>query len=292
MRSLHELPKFQDRWSYLYLEHGRLDQETHGLVFHDLTGHTPIPIGQLSLVMLGPGTTLTHAAVNALASNNCLVAWTGEDGVRLYAHGTGGTFSSRRLLLQAQLFCDPKQRLAVVYRMYQKRFPGTALQDKTIEQVRGMEGLRVRKAYQEAAAANGISWEGRDYNQDAWFHANAANRALSAANSCLYGVCHAAIVSAGYSAAIGFIHTGKLLSFVYDVADFYKTELTVPLSFRLAAKVSRELERTVRSECRKAFHAYRLMDRILPDIKEVLGASDDLGETSDELEGRAHALAD
>jgi CRISPR-associated protein Cas1 len=292
MRTLHELPKFRDRWSYLYLERGRLDQGAAGLIFHNVAGDTQVPIDQLSLVMLGPGTTLTHSAVKALAANSCLLAWVGENGVRTYAHSTGATFSSRRLLHQARLFSDEAQRLAVVYRMYQKRFPGEVLQDKTIEQVRGMEGLRVRKAYEEAAAQHGIAWKGRDYDQDDWFDASAANRALSAANACLYGVCHAAIVSAGYSAAIGFVHTGKMLSFVYDVADLYKTEVTVPVAFRLAATVAKDLERAVRMECREAFHRAKLMDRILPDVAEVLGVGDDPGESPEELEGRAVSLAD
>src|SRR5581483_4566455 len=111
-------------------------------------------------------------------------------------------------------------------------------------------------------------------------------------NACLYGVCHAAIVAAGYSAAIGFIHTGKLLSFVYDIADLYKTDVTVPVAFRLAAAETPKLEQAVRKECRTAFFESRIMDRILPDIKEVLGASDDLEETPGELEGRAYTLAD
>src|SRR6516225_7972978 len=114
MRTLHELPKFSDRWSYLYLERGRLDQDAAGLVFHNESGDTPVPVDQLSLVMLGPGSTLTHAAVKALAANNCLLAWVGENGVRMYAHSTGGTFSARRLLHQAHLFCDEAKRLAVV----------------------------------------------------------------------------------------------------------------------------------------------------------------------------------
>jgi CRISP-associated protein Cas1 len=292
MRTLHELPRFNDRWSYLYLEHGRLDQEAAGLIFHNLSGQAPVPIDQLSLLLLGPGSTVTHAAVKALAANSCLLAWVGEEGIRLYAHSTGSTFSARRLLRQARLYADERQRLHVVYRMYQKRFPNTLLEDKTIEQVRGMEGLRVRQAYETAAREHNIDWQGRTYDQDSWFEATAANRALSAANACLYGVCHAAIVSAGYSAAIGFIHTGKMLSFVYDVADLYKAVLIVPVAFRLAATVTQDLERMVRQECRKAFHAFRLMDRILPDIKEVLGAGDDSGETAEELEGRAVSLAD
>jgi CRISPR-associated protein Cas1 len=155
-----------------------------------------------------------------------------------------------------------------------------------------MEGLRVRKAYERAAADHGIPWAGRTYDQDDWYDASAANRALSAANACLNGVCHAAIVSAGYSAALGFIHVGKMLSFVYDVADFYKTEITVPVAFGLATTVTRDLEKAVRQACRAAFHKAQLMNRILPDIQEVLGASNDPGEDASEHEGRAISLAD
>jgi CRISPR-associated protein Cas1 len=271
---------------------GTLDQTAAGLAFRNKTGDRDVPIDQLCVVMLGPGTTVTQAAVKALAQNNCLLAWVGQDGVRLYAHSTGGTFSSRRLVWQARLVSDEKERLAVVYRMYQKRFPGTNLADKSLEQVRGMEGMRVRAAYAQAAKQFGVEWTGRNYDQDEWYQATPANRALSAANACLYGICHAAIVSAGYSAALGFIHSGRMLSFVYDIADFYKVEVTVPMAFREAAAGTHDLERRVRLACRTAFHEARLMERIIPDIAEVLHVGDDPGESPEELEGRAVSLVD
>jgi CRISPR-associated protein Cas1 len=292
MRTLHELPRFRDRWSYLYLEYGTLDQARQGLVFENKSARTSIPINQLNLILLGPGTTVTHAAVKALAGNSCLLAWTGQEGVKFYAHSTGATFSARRLIRQARLASDEQQRLQVVYRMYQKRFPGEDILGRSLEQVRGLEGQRVRAAYAEAAERFGVNWEGRNYDQDNWGAANPANRALSAANSCLYGVCHAAIVAAGYSAGLGFIHTGKMLSFVYDIADLYKTELTVPVAFRLAGQEPAYLEREVRIACRQAFHEFGLMERILPDIAEVLDAGDDLGEIPGDFEGRAVTLAD
>jgi CRISP-associated protein Cas1 len=291
MRTLHELPRFSDRWSYLYLEYGALDQSANGLCFHNKGIESAVPIDQLSLLMLGPGTTVTHAAVKALALNNCLLAWTGEQGVRLYAHSTGGTFSARRLLRQAYLASDELRRVDVARRMYCKRFPDSDVVGKTIEQLRGMEGARVRQAYADLAARYGVPWGGRRYDQGNWFKATPANRALSAANACLYGVCHAAIVSAGYSAGLGFIHTGKLLSFVYDIADLYKTEVTVPVAFRLTTVETEELERKVRKACREAFYEAKLMERILPDIAGVLDVGDDLGESPDELEGRAHSMA-
>ena len=45
------------------------------------------------------------------------------------------------------------------------------------------------------------------------------NRCLSAATACLHGLTEAAVLAAGYAPAIGFLHTGKPLSFVYDIAD-------------------------------------------------------------------------
>src|SRR5262245_54416083 len=165
MRTLHELPPFRDRWSYIYLEFGELDQQQGGLVFHNASAFTPLPINQLSLLMLGPGTSVTHAAVKALAGNNCLLAWVGENGVKLYAHSTGGTFSARRLVAQARLVSDPDLRLGVVKRMFAKRFPGQELDGKSLEQIRGIEGLRVRAAYEKLAATFGVPWEGRRYDQ-------------------------------------------------------------------------------------------------------------------------------
>jgi CRISPR-associated protein Cas1 len=291
-RDLHALPRLSDRWSHLYLEHGRLEQDDASLAFYTLEGKVEIPVCQLGLVMLGPGTAVTHRAMAALADNNTLVCWTGEQGVRLYAHSTGGTHSARRLLRQAALYGDEAARLLVVRRMYEKRFPEKVPPDTTLEQLRGMEGARVRQAYERESERSGVPWHGRDYDQDRWDYGDPANRALSAANACLYGLCHAAIVSAGYSPAIGFIHTGKMLSFVYDVADLYKTELTVPLAFRVAAGGPAEVERRARLACRDAFYEGRLLERILPDIAEVIGAPDDLAEDPGEFEGRIISMAD
>jgi len=292
MKNLHILPKFSDRWSHLYLEHGKLDKQASALVLHTKEGDIPIPIDQLGLIMLGPGTSITHRAIQALAENNCLICWTGEQGVRMYAHSTGGTHFSRRLLNQVRLFCDDELRLKVIRRMYQKRFDYNLPEDLNIDQIRGMEGARVRKAYQLFSENTRVPWNARAYDQDNWENADPVNRALSAANSCLYGICHAAILSAGYSPAIGFIHTGKMLSFVYDIADLYKTEITIPIAFKVVYEGTVEIERRARLKCRDVFHQSKLLKRILPDIAEVLDARDDLGECPGELEGRIVTLAD
>jgi CRISP-associated protein Cas1 len=96
------------------------------------------------------------------------------------------------------------------------------------------------------------------------------NRAVSTANACLYGVCHAAVISAGFSPALGFVHSGKMLAFVYDVADLYKAEVTIPTAFQCVSSGTDALEERVRRACRHAFREARLLKRIVPDIEWAL----------------------
>ncbi len=270
IHDLHELPKLRDGLSYLYLEHGRIERTQKAVEFFDKQGRVMIPAASLALLMLGPGTAITHEAVKTLADNGCLINWCGEEGVRFYAQGVGETRQGYRLIRQAEIVSDRSKRMEVIRRMYQFRFDEDLDPDLTIEQVRGMEGARVRRAYAEASRHYGIPWYGRSYDRQKWQMSDPANRALSTANACLNGLCHAAIVSAGYSPGLGFVHTGKQLSFVYDVADLYKTRLTVPLAFKLVAEAPVKLETRVRHACRELFHSERLLGRILDDLDALL----------------------
>ena len=192
------LPRFEDGLTFLYVEHTRVEQEDWAIVFVDARGRTSVPVASLGVLMAGPGTTFTHAAMLACASNGCSVLFTGEDGVRLYASGLGETRSAKNLLTQAEAWANPEEHLRVVQRMYRMRFHETLPDDLTLEQIRGREGVRVRESYQRFARETGVPWRGRSYKTDSWQDADPINRALSAANACLYGLCHAAIVSTGF----------------------------------------------------------------------------------------------
>jgi CRISPR-associated protein Cas1 len=293
MRDLHELPKLRDSLSYLYLEQVRVQQKHQAVECIDKEGRTMIPAAALSVLMLGPGTAITHAAVKALADNGCLVIWCGEDGMRCYAQGGGETRKAYHLLKQAELVSDPQKRLEVVMRMYRYRFGGELDEDLNLFQLRGKEGARVRNAYAEASRAHGVPWHGRYYDRSNWNSGDAVNRALSAAHALLNGLCHAAIVSGGYSPALGFIHTGKQLSFVYDIADLYKVEITIPLAFRIVAESKDRIGPRVREACREAFREHCLLKRILPDIDYLLGISNEvltLGEEADSDPARPEPL--
>ena len=281
--TLHDIGRFDARLGFLYVDRAAIKRSKNAIAIHDAEGTVEVPLASLSSLMLSPGCSITHAAVRDLADYNCLLLWVGELGVRFYACGMGGARHSRNLLRQARLALDERTRLQVVVRMYTHRFEEEVDDGLTLQQLRGKEGIRVRQAYREAADRHGVPWQGRRYDRTGWDRSDPVNQALSAANSCLYGLVHAAILSGGYSPAIGFIHTGKQRSLVYDLADLYKAELTIPLAFEMAAEAKRadpdgfgKVEAlSVRAEARRRFHRAKLVKRILPDLRHVLSVEAD-----------------
>jgi CRISPR-associated protein Cas1 len=275
------LPRFTDGLTFLYVEHVRIEQDDHAIVLVDQSGRVPVPVASLAVLMVGPGVSLTHAAVLACADNGCSVVFCGESGVRLYASGLGETRRATNLMDQARAWADPREHMQVVQRMYRMRFDEILDEALTLQQVRGLEGVRVRETYARMSRETGIQWSGRSYRAGEWNAADPVNRALSTANACLYGLCHAAIVSTGFSPGLGFVHTGKSLAFVYDVADLYKCDVTIPLAFRAASGPLAGLETRARHACRRTFREARLLERIVPDIHQVLGLGSEVAHLVD-----------
>ncbi len=273
MANLRTLPKVRDSISFLYFERCRIEQATKAIAIFQEKEKYVVPCASISTLLLGPGSSITHAAIKTLAENACTVQWVGENVLKFYSNGIGSSNNTERLFHQAQFWANPQQRLAVVRQMYRFRFQEELPDHLSLQQIRGLEGVRVRTAYSRMSKATGVEWRGRDYKQDNWNEADPINRTLSTANSCLYAVCQAAIMSVGYSPALGFIHTGKPLSFVYDIADLYKAETTIPAAFEAVAESPNDLAKAVRKKCREKFSSYRLMRRIIRDVDRVMGFS-------------------
>jgi CRISP-associated protein Cas1 len=266
----------KERSSMLFLQYGELDVIDGSFVLVDKTGiRTHIPVGSIACIMLEPGTRVTHAAVKLAAYVGCLLIWVGEGGVRLYASGQPGGARADRLLYQAKLALDDTARLKVVRKMYEIRFGEKPPERRSIEQLRGIEGARVRALYQMLSRKYGVEWKHRNYDVADWEGGDVANKCLSSATACLYGLCEAAILAAGYAPAIGFIHTGKPQSFVYDLADVYKFETVVPIAFKIASQCDApDLERKVRLGCRDSFRETKLLEKLIPAIEEILSAGE------------------
>jgi CRISPR-associated protein Cas1 len=263
----------KDRESMVFLEYGQLDVLDGAFVLIDAQGvRVQIPVGGLACLLLQPGTRVSHAAAILAARCGTLLIWTGEAGVRLYASGQPGGARSDRLLYQARLALDPDARLKVVRHMFTLRFGEDAPERRSVDQLRGIEGARVRALYQGLAQRHGLPWQGRRYDPKEWAAGDVVNRCISAANACLYGVTEAAVLAAGYAPAIGFLHTGKPLSFVYDIADMVKFEVSVPTAFAVAREAPSSPEGAVRRALRDTFRKTRILGRLIPLIEEVLSA--------------------
>jgi CRISPR-associated protein Cas1 len=266
----------KDRNSMVFVGMGRIDVRDGAFcVVDEVHGERMlIPVGSVVCIMLEPGTRVSHAAIKLAAQVGTLLIWVGEAGVRLYASGQPGGARSDKLLYQAQLALDESLRLKVVRKMFELRFGEPAPERRSVDQLRGIEGARVRKTYQLLAKQYGVEWQGRNYDPKDWQKGDVINQCISAATSCLYGITEAAILAAGYAPAIGFIHSGKPLSFVYDIADIIKFETVVPVAFRIASKHPQLPDREVRIACREVFRTSKTLKTLIPLIEQVLAAGD------------------
>lgn len=265
----------KERLSILFVEKGSIDVLDGAFVVIDVTGvRTHIPIGGVACLMLEPGTRISHRAAQLAALVGTLLVWVGEAGVRLYSAGQPGGARSDKLLYQAKLALDETARLKVVRKMYELRFNEESPTRRSVEQLRGIEGARVREQFKLLAQKYKVEWKRRNYDTEEWESGDLPNKCISSATSCLYGITEAAVLAAGYAPAIGFIHTGKPLSFVYDIADIFKFDTVIPEAFRIASQTPFNPEQAVRLACRDVFRRTKLLEKIIPTIEEVLAAGE------------------
>ncbi|MGW0734442.1 type I-E CRISPR-associated endonuclease Cas1e [Streptomyces sp. NPDC002851] len=268
------LPRIADSLSFVYLDIVRIHQDDTGVcaeVTSERRGTETIylPTAALSCVLLGPGTSITARALATFARHGTTVLVTGSGGVRCYAAAQPDSLTTTWLERQTRAWADDTRRLAVATAMYEKRFgkdtvpPGT-----TLAQLRGLEGQRVKAHYRLLARQHKIGRFRRTYDPASWDTQDPVNLALSSANTCLYGIVHAAILALGCTPALGFVHNGNQQAFVYDIADLYKADLTIPLAFSLHASPNPEAE--ARRSFRDGLRLFKLLPRIVTDIQDLL----------------------
>jgi CRISPR-associated protein Cas1 len=266
------LPQIKDKYPFLYLERGRLEIDDSSVKWIDSEAHfIRLPIATINCLLLGPGTSVTHEAIKILAAANCSICWVGEDSLLFYAAGVTPTSDTRNFRKQMQLACDEAKSLAVAKRMFSRRFPNVDLTEKTLEQLRGMEGLRVRDLYEQKAQHYKVGWKGRRYEPGKFEMGDVTNQILTSANAALYGILCSAVHAMGYSPHIGFIHSGSPLPFVYDVADLYKEDLCIDLAFAMTLEMAGVYDKhKMSSAFRKRVIEMDLLGRIGTDLSEML----------------------
>ncbi len=267
------LPQIKDRYPFLYLERGRLEVDDSSVRWIDSQGGVVrLPVACVQSLLLGPGTSITHEAVKVLAAAKCTVMWVGEDSLLFYANGISPTADTRNMLRQLKAASDADLSIAVARRMFSRRFPEADLSEKTLPEMMGMEGVRLRKLYREKAAHYGVEWSGRRFVPGQFSASDTVNRILTSCNASLYGLLCSVVRSAGFSPYIGFIHSGCPLPFIYDLADLYKENLCIDLAFKLASEQNNKYDKEVVSaEFRKRVLQMKILENAVDDINAMLG---------------------
>lgn len=266
------LPQVKDKYPFLYLERGRLEVDDSSIKWIDSEANVvPLPVATLNALLLGPGTTVTHDAIKTATSANCAVCWVGEDSLLFYAAGFLPTADTRNLKAQISLSADPQAAVEVARRMFARRFPDAELSGKTLKEMMGMEGHRVRALYDSKANEYQVGWKGRQFTPGKFEISDITNQVMTASNAALYGILCSAVHSMGYSPHIGFIHSGSPLPFVYDLADLYKEWLCIDLAFALTRDMAGRYDKhKVSSAFRQRVIDMDLLARVAEDIPEML----------------------
>ncbi|SFB96845.1 CRISP-associated protein Cas1 [Marinospirillum celere] len=267
------LPQVKDKYPFLYLERGRLEIDDSSIKWIDCDNNVvPLPVATLNALLLGPGTTITHDAVKTATAANCSVCWVGEDSLLFYAAGFLPTADTRNLKQQIELAADPEKSVEVAKRMFARRFPNAQLDGKSLKEMMGMEGHRVRALYKEKAEKYQVGWKGRKFVPGKFETSDITNRILTSSNAALYGILCSGVHSMGYSPHIGFIHSGSPLPFIYDLADLYKEHLCIDLAFMLTRDLAgRYNKQKVAAAFRERVIKMDFLARLADDINEVLG---------------------
>jgi CRISPR-associated protein Cas1 len=277
-----------DRHGLLWLEYGRLSVEDGTLRFAAARSETleagdyAIPYQAVSMILLGPGTSLTHDVLRLAARHGVLIAAVGEGGVKCYTAPPMGQGRSAVARAHAVCWADPKLRLDTARRLYAWRF-GRVLPHRDIETLRGIEGARMKEAYKLVAQRFGIEWQGRRYDRANPNATDLPNQAINHAATFVEAAADVAVAAVGALPPLGFVHEDSSNAFTLDLADLYRVDVTLPLAFgavkALGEGKTGSLEREVRSRAAQEFRRRKLIPMMIDRTKELFDVDDDHRDT-------------
>lgn len=279
-----------DRHGVMYLDRGRLEVEDGCLRFIAAgggaldAGDYQLPHQSVSIILIGPGSSVTHDALRILAAHGCALAAVGTGGIRFYTAPPLLPDTSALARRQVMLWSDPKSRVAVARSMYTLRF-GEEVKARTLDMLRGMEGARLKRLYELIAQRFGVPWNGRHYDRNNPNATDVPNQAINHAASAVEAAAAIAVASTATIPQLGFVHEDSGQSFVLDVADLVRHDVTLPIAFGAAKYVLKRsdenLERIVRTKAAEVLTNSQVISRLIEHIKSLLGPPDQAASSAD-----------
>lgn len=272
------LPRAEDQITFLHLFAVKVSQDDTGVLAldEDKDGRprkTYLPIATIAAILLGPGSSISQAALSTITRHGTVIIWTGQDASRTHGWAYSLTSSARWAEAQATLWANPDTRINVAVEMYKMRFGDLPPGKPTLARLRGLEGQRMKQTYRMHASKNKVAFK-RSYQATDYDDSDPVNQALSSANAALYGVSLAGIVALGCHPGLGFIHSGNINAFVHDIADLHKAEISIPAAFRSVKthNPGSEARRLVRESMVRANTLGKVVSEIQSLLKDGLRA--------------------
>jgi CRISPR-associated protein Cas1 len=277
-----------DRHGLLWLEYGRLSVEDGTLRFVAAqspswdAGDYAIPYQSLSMILLGPGTSLTQDVMRLCARHGVLLAAVGEGGVKSYTAPPFGQGRADVARAHAERWANPNKRMETIRRLYAWRF-GRVLPHRELETLRGIEGARLKESYKRVAERFGVQWRGREYDRENPGAADLPNQAINHAATFVEAAADLAVAAVGALPPLGFIHEQSSNAFTLDIADLYRVDVTLPLAFASVKEFQERpvgnIERMVRRRAARTFRQEKLIPRMIDRIKELFDVDDGGGDS-------------
>lgn len=275
------LPRAKDNISFLYLEYCKIEREDCAIIAIQGEEKVLIPIATINTLLIGPGTSVTHGAINIISASGCNIVWCGDHMTRFYSFDAAEIRNSKNLLKQIDFYADETNRLHIIRKMYKKRFEDLDVSTLSLKELRGIEGTKMKETYKFYAKLYKVKWKFRDSKISPFEEQDKINQIITTLNQMLYAICHGVILSLGFSPSIGFIHTGNVESFVFDIADFYKETIIIPLAFKIHSSITSEnLSYMCRSNFRENIIDKKLMTQISKDVLLLFSSDDEVNSLS------------
>ena len=279
--NLRILPNADDRISFLYIEYAKIERQDFAIVIIQKEKKVLVPISTINVLLLGPGTSITHGAVNIIAASGCNIVWCGDHMTRFYSFDAAEIRNSKNLLKQIDCYSNESKKIDIIRKMYKKRYSEIDIKDLTLKELRGFEGIKVKETYKFYAKMYKVPWKFRNSKLTSFEEQDLINKIITVLNQMLYAICHSIILSIGFSPSIGFIHTGNIESFTFDISDLYKENIIIPLAFNIYKKVNEDnFDFIVRSEFRKVIVDKKLIKIIVNDIFSLFKVDGEGNEVS------------
>lgn len=272
--------RLEDRLSFLYLEYCLVRQDRTGVVAIrdarnddgdsnrvEMDGsdvvRIQLPVAGLAVLCLGPGTSISNAAMTSCARAGCTVVFTGGGAISAYSHATPLTSAGKWAIAQARLVASDLYLRDAALKLYKRQFSMDNFPGGSIRTMRGLEGRLMRNTYRDCAKKAKISGFRRDTKAS-----DPVNAGLNVANSIMYGLAATACTAIGVNPALGVIHRGDVRALLFDLADLYKASVVIPLVFSHANDEDPISE--IRRHLRKEIVRKRLMEDMLEALMEIL----------------------